>query len=44
MLVNGNSDQVELMGGGPKCPVEKRVQLERGVAAPQREAVKPQLL
>jgi hypothetical protein len=44
MLVNGHGDQVEFMGRGPKCPVEKRVQLERGVATPQCEAMKPQVL
>ena len=42
MLIDGDGHQVELMGRGPKRPVEKRIQLEQGVGTPQGEAMKPQ--
>ena len=43
MLIQGDCYQVELVGRGHKCSVEKRFQLERGVVTPQCEAMKPQL-
>jgi hypothetical protein len=44
MLIHGDGHQVELVRRGPKCPVEKRFELEQGVGTPEGKATNPQIL